>query len=107
MVPSRTDDWYLCPGCGAEVKVGSEGCEHCAGLDEDSLDFENYTEEADPGFADIPAGHSGEDDEFDYEEFVGREFEGKPRYTLNPAWVAIALALFLVVMFLILATGGF
>ena len=30
--PSPKDaDWYACPGCGAEVRVGSRGCPQCSG----------------------------------------------------------------------------
>ena len=54
-----------CPSCGAEVRVGSAGCSRCrgrAGGDDD----------------DPPPGELPEDpDDFDYDDFVKREFGSK------------------------------
>lgn len=95
----RDDDWFACPTCGSEVRVGSGGCSTCA-LDGDA---DQQEDAPDLGLANIPAGYSHEDD-FDYHEFVENEFGGKPRNRLNPVWIAMALALLLVLLFLVLAS---
>jgi hypothetical protein len=59
---SDTADYYACPGCGAEVRVGSRGCPKCT---DKPRSWEQ--DEACDG-ADLP------DEEFDYDDFVRREF---------------------------------
>ena len=56
-------DFYICPGCGAEVKVGSRGCPRCDDLDPWEIE-ENETYDG----LDLP------DDNFDYDEFVEKEW---------------------------------
>jgi hypothetical protein len=66
-------DYFICPECGAEVRVGSKGCGKCAseratktwgderrGWEQDSV-YDGL---------DLP------DDEFDYQKFVDEEFGG-------------------------------
>jgi hypothetical protein len=58
-------DWYACPSCGGEVRVGSSGCKACGpGIPEAWLqdDYLNGI--------DLP----DKDSDFRYEEFVSREF---------------------------------
>jgi hypothetical protein len=67
-------DWYACPSCGAEVRVGSRGCPQCSGKparweQEDYLDG-----------VDAPEDPS----EFDYNDFVKREFGGGKASRLKP-----------------------
>jgi hypothetical protein len=98
----QDEDWFACPTCGSHVRVGSKGCGTCA-RDGDSEGLEEEEDEGpDPGLADIPSGYSGEDD-FDYDEFIESEFEGKPKGRFNPVWIAVALAIFLLLLFLLLA----
>lgn len=104
MVNQRDDEWFACPSCGKEVRVGSKGCRTCS-ID-DAPEPEWREEEPDPGLADIPAGYGGEDD-FDYNEFLESEFNDKPRNPLNPVWIAIGLAIFLVLLFLLLTAPVF
>ena len=96
----ENEEWFACPTCGSEVQVGSRGCSTCAQYS----DLEWQEGDPDLGLADIPVGYSEDgDDDFDYEEFVATEFGGKPRNRLNPVWIAIALSLFLILLFLLLA----
>ena len=80
---------YLCPGCDTEVPVGSRGCPRCnppskrhkrrratasrrrhGWEQEDSADGLNLPDE----------------DNFDYDSFVAREFGGKPHKRIGIAW---------------------
>ncbi len=71
--PSHKDaDWFACPECGAEVRVGSRGCTACSGK---SWEQEEYLDGLD--LPEDPA-------EFDYDEFVKREF-GRGSARLKPA----------------------
>jgi hypothetical protein len=69
---SPTDaDWYACPGCGGEVRVGSRGCPKCSGK---PWEQEEYLDGLDP-------------EDFDYDDFVKREFGSGPA-RLKPAGLA-------------------
>jgi RNA polymerase subunit RPABC4/transcription elongation factor Spt4 len=86
-------DYFVCPHCGAEVEAGARACPEC-GADERT----GWAEDADKWGADIPAGYGGQDD-FDYEEFVRREFGGRRPGPLGLSWgLVAALALGLAVL---------
>jgi len=55
----------ICPNCGAEVPPNAKACPEC-GADEET----GWSEEARTDGLDLP------DENFDYEEFVKREFGG-------------------------------
>ncbi|MCA9148975.1 MAG: hypothetical protein KDA92_06750 [Planctomycetales bacterium] len=57
---------FNCPHCGAEVPVTAPSCRECGSDDETG-----WSEAADSYGA-----HGGYDDEFDYDEFVSKEFPG-------------------------------
>lgn len=72
---SSTDaDWYACPQCGGEVRVGSRGCQKCSGK---PWEQEEYLDGLD-----LPDA-----EEFDYDDFVKREFGSGPS-RLKPAGLA-------------------
>ena len=79
-----------CPNCGADVPPKAKACPECGACE-------------DTGWAE-DAGYESthlEEDEFDYDDFVAREFgEGRrPRGKgLNIIWVIVAL--FLILFFL-------
>ncbi len=54
----------VCPNCGAEVPPKAKACPEC-GSDEET----GWSEEAHVGGLDLP------DENFDYDDFVKREFE--------------------------------
>lgn len=86
------DDWFRCPCCGAELPANSHFCREC-GASEDS-------------------GWGGEawdaEDDFDYDEFVEREFsEHAPRDPKRSAkrfWVVVFVVL-VVIAFLVASWG--
>jgi len=79
-----------CPNCGADVPPKAKACPECGACE-------------DTGWAE-DAGYESthlEEDEFDYDDFVAREFEegGRQRgKSLNIIWVIVAL--FLILFFL-------
>lgn len=84
-------DYYMCPRCDREVRVGSAGCPKCnAGED---LDFDGDGLDLD----------LQEDDLFDYDKFVEEEFGGLPKKTFKEwFWWAVALITLIAFLFLVL-----
>lgn len=72
MKDSRRRGHFICPNCGAEVRRGASACPEC-GSDERT----GWSEEAEGDFTDYPAGYGGDAD-FDYKEFLRREFGHNP-----------------------------
>lgn len=70
-------DYFLCPYCGAEVRKGRAACGECGSCEETG-----WSEAASEGYAD---GGYEEDDDFDYDEFVEREF-GKSNGISTKNW---------------------
>ena len=83
----------ICPNCGAEVPRNAKACPGC-GSDERT----GWSEEARAGELDLP------DEEFDYKDFVEREFGGKSPRPRGIPWfwwlVAIGLVGALLAFFL-------
>lgn len=86
-------DGFDCPHCGADVPRGAKRCRHC-GASEDCGWEESTGEYADGAYLD--------DDDFDYDAFVAREFgsNGTPSTTRTTnlrtlVVVAIVVALLL------------
>ena len=75
----------ICPVCGEIVPDGAKACPECGSCEE--------TGWSDAGRADslgIPS------DDFDYDEYVKREFEGeKPKRKFTAVWVITAIVLLL------------
>ena len=93
---------FVCPTCGALVEQGAHSCPECG-----SDDRTGWSEEARRGGADIPTGYG--DDDFDYAEFVEREFGAKGgvgwRLSVR-GWLAVAAAAVLCLLLLLLLLGG-
>jgi uncharacterized membrane protein YvbJ len=71
-----------CPNCGADVPRNARACPEC-GSDEST----GWSESAQAQSLDLP------DDEFNYDEFVQREF-GKPkRSPTRLLWTVVAIVL--------------
>jgi len=83
-----------CPVCGADVPPGARACPECgadenAGWNEESAVYDGI---------DLP------DEEFNYDDFVKREFEGKPRLSGRSGWnrlIGILLLLALALVFIV------
>lgn len=82
----READWYACPTCGDEVKVGSAGCRKCVALPP-------VPDEVWPDGVDLPEDAG----DFDYEEWQKREFgtaaKIKPHHLPWKYWAAGILLL--------------
>ncbi len=77
-------DFYICPECGAEVRVGSKGCLRCAS-DRATKHWEQ--DEIHDGL-DLP------DEEFDYDEFLDSEFHDREKKTSKQRfWWVVAVVL--------------
>ncbi len=79
-----------CPNCGASVPRNAKACPQC-GADEET----GWSEDAQTGGLDLP------DDEFDYGDFVAREFGRKRPIPRGIHWFWWLIALLLVVAFLV------
>lgn len=75
-----------CPNCGADLPRNARVCPEC-GSDEET----GWSDEAAVSGLGLP------DESFNYDEFVKREFEGKPpvRHKFRSLWTATAIVLIL------------
>lgn len=106
MVSPVSVDTYLCPGCDKEVRVGSPCCPHCnppakrrkrqqsAASAGKAKHKRKRSWEEDPVYdgLDLP------DEDFDYEDFVAREFGHKPHRKTGIKWYWWATAIAVVVL---------
>ena len=79
----RTPEY--CPNCGAEVPPRARACPECGACEETG-----WSDRAQGQRLDLP------DDEFDYDDFVAREFGGRPLRRRGPQrlwWVVGCLVL--------------
>lgn len=88
MSPSSPEN---CPHCGADVPANAQACPECGSTDETG-----WSEEAYVGQLGIP------DEDFDYEDYVQREFGKKQPVSKKPLWAVTALVVLLVIAFLFL-----
>jgi uncharacterized membrane protein YvbJ len=73
-----------CPNCGADVPQNARACPECG-----SDDSTGWSERATTQSLDLP------DDEFNYEEFVEREFGTPKRSKKKLFWTIVAVLLLL------------
>jgi zinc-ribbon domain len=79
----------ICPNCGAEVPPKARACPEC-GADETT----GWSEEARASGLDLP------DENFDYDDFVKREFGGKSPVPRGIHWFWWVVALVLAAAFI-------
>ncbi len=86
----KTNQTFLCPACGGEVKKGAIACPHCGSDERTGWSDRTYLDGLDIG------------DDIDYEELREQEFPSRnpPRRKLS--WIVIVAAILL-----ILAAAGF
>lgn len=85
-------DYYICPECGAEVKVGSPGCPKCNDLDPWEIEDN-----------DVYDGLDLPDDDFNYDDFVEKEFgESIPKRGLPMVWWVTGVILLIAFLFWVL-----
>lgn len=93
---------YICPFCDREVRVGKP-CPGCAKKQKPSPPKSRRPQAHD----EIYDGLDLPDDDFDYDEFVAREFGRTPRRKTGVKWYWLLLAVvFLALMLLFLAFRG-
>lgn len=93
-------DTYLCPGCDKEVAVGSRACPYCNPPQKArkrpkpvaSRSKWSWHQESTAEGLDLP------DEDFDYDEFVAREFGRKPHRRIGIKWYWWLTALILLVL---------
>lgn len=91
MTLKRSNDPFICPNCGADVPAKAKACPEC-GSDEKTGWSENT----------VYDGTGIEDpDEFDYDDFVRREF-GKGARRSRREWLWWVIAVAVLVAFLLL-----
>ena len=84
----HTCETFACPHCGARVKINALACPEC-GSDKDT----GWSEDAYTNGLDLPTGY-GQDDAFDYDEFIDRTFSGKqPKIAKLPAALVFLIVL--------------
>jgi hypothetical protein len=83
----------ICPNCGADVPPNAKSCPDCGSCEETG-----WSEAAETDHLDLP------DDEFNYDEFVKREFGGEKAVPRGVPWFwwAVAAAVLVIFLFLIL-----
>jgi uncharacterized membrane protein YvbJ len=79
----------ICPNCGAEVPPKAQACPEC-GADERT----GWSEAARTDGLDLP------DEEFDYDDFVKREFGGQGAVPRGVRWYWWVVAVVVIVLFL-------
>jgi hypothetical protein len=99
-------DFYICPSCGAEVRVGSRGCPKCAS--QRATKKWGATEERKPWEQDeIYDGLDVPDKEFDYEKFIQEEFDRGSSHKNAAEWLWWLVALILLIALVSLVVAGF
>jgi hypothetical protein len=93
---------YLCPFCDREVRVG-EPCPGCAAKRKTPAPTKPKAWKQDSAHdaLDLP------DDDFDYDEFVAREFGGGPHRKIGVKWYWWLLGVALLALMLVSALRGF
>lgn len=90
-----SQEHYACPACGAEVRVGADRCSQCSPPKPWEQD-------------EIYDGLDGDfEEDFDYQEYVEREFgeEGSPRGARDWFWWCVALGLLFAFGWMSFVTG--
>jgi hypothetical protein len=94
---NRSDDWFVCPHCGTVLPADATSCPECG-----SDNTTGWAEDADM-WAAVPTDHV-EDDEFDYDEFIAREFGDTRTRGMRVSVIVLALVALLTILLLLLST---
>lgn len=102
-------EYYMCPTCENDVRVGSKGCPHCIRdarkkrlVKKVGAQRRSWEEDESVSGLGLP------DEDFDYDNFVKREFGSKAcdRVGIHPVWWWTAVGL-VVAMVMMIAWGYF
>jgi uncharacterized membrane protein YvbJ len=80
----KTNQTFVCPHCGGEVRKGSAACPHCGSDDRTGWSDGTYLDGIDV------------DNDVDYNEIVEREFPSSHPKNRKVSWVIIVAAVLLV-----------
>lgn len=89
MWSSSSSDYFVCPHCGAELPPDATFCRQC-GASEES------------GWGDEFDGDVATEDEFDYDDFVAREFPDHVPHRWTPVKIVTAIVALLCILSLVL-----
>ena len=90
---------FICPGCGAEVRAGPQGCPKCNKAARRRGPAEPKPWEQDELYDGLDLDFS-DDDEFDYDRFIAEEFGGPPKRSRREwLWWATALVLLVALIY--------
>jgi hypothetical protein len=102
-------DRWICPECGAEVKVGASGCPHCLKKRRKTKKAKRRAKKPPRSWEQDPEadGLGVADDDFDYDAFLEREFGRSPhrRVGIPQFWWWTALALLVALVVAVFAGG--
>lgn len=99
-------DFYICPECGAEVRVGSKGCAKCASQQatkkwDDDAEAKPRRPKKSWEQDEVYDGLDLPEDEFDYDEFIEREFRGGRRHKPSQGWLWWGVGVVLLIAFVL------
>ena len=84
----RLGNTFNCPVCGEEVPNNAKSCPECGACDKSGWSGEAF-----------PSGLGLPDEDFDYDEFVAKEFGNGPgKSSLQWVWVLAALLVFIALL---------
>ncbi len=95
----RDSDYWVCPHCGEELSLHATFCPECGASEESG-----WTESDEWG---EPDSSSVDDSDFDYDEFIAREFPEHADRRLgrrSPKWFLFAAIALLLIALLLLGT---
>lgn len=105
------EDTYLCPGCDREVRVGSRGCPYCNPPAKRPLRKKQRPKaaakrarkswEQDPSYDGLDLSK----EDFDYDDFVAREFGQRSDRKSGIPWYWLATAVVLLVLMILGGIG--
>jgi hypothetical protein len=93
----ETDKFFICPNCGSQVRGDARFCRECGASDESgwSEDDSPWNDESRLGL--------GVEEDFDYDEFLNREFPDRAHLTPKQRirrWATAALVAIVTIAFL-------
>lgn len=93
-------DYFICPDCGAEVRVGSRGCARCASdratkaWDKSNSSLKSQSKPKSWSQDEVYDGLDLPEEDFDYDAFLEEEFGGgKRKSRLHRVWWLTAVVL--------------
>jgi len=96
-------DYFICANCGAQVPADAEFCRACGASSDSGWENDN-------DWSDLSDAAYDEDEDFDYDDFLRREFPEHAEPDTRPQpWraVTVAIVLLLCLTFALMSVLGF